>query len=222
MKTRPLVAGAAALSLLLGGCSAIKVSSSEDAASKPAQVGISDEKSTASPSPTGATIPEGMSETTVELGAECPVEVSLALGPDWADGSGYEGYRLFTTVSEALITVNCYEDDEGSAKKLVDKSRERMFSTSGSAKLSEASGSLDGGEYWVVHGKLAAEDMRAVDEEDSTIFGVVAGISVDGRLFKVAVDMLAQADDTQAQEQFRQMLPTVRLDGHELETPDLR
>src|SRR5699024_7120647 len=90
MKTGPLAAGAAALSLLLGGCSAIKVSSSEDAASKPAQVGISDEKSTASPSPTGVTIPEGMTETTVELGAECPVEVSLALGPDWADGSGYE------------------------------------------------------------------------------------------------------------------------------------
>src|SRR5699024_12577017 len=92
----------------------------------------------------------------------------------------YEGYRLFTTVSEALITVNCYEDDEGSAKKLVDKSRERMFSTSGSAKVSEASGSLDGGEYWVVHGKLAAEDMRAVDEEDSTIFGAVPGLTVDG------------------------------------------
>src|SRR5699024_10984974 len=184
MKTRPLVAGAAALSLLLGGCSAIKVSSSEDAASKPAQVGISDEKSTASPRPTGATIPAGMSETTVALGAECPVEASLAVGADWASGSGYAAYRRFPTAPTEYSTVNCYEHDEGSAKKLVDKSGERMFSSSGSAKLSDASGSLDGGEYWVVHGKLAAEDMRAVDEEDSTIFGVVAGISVDGRLFK--------------------------------------
>src|SRR5699024_5974111 len=136
-----------------------------DAASKPAQVGISDGKSTASPSPTGASIPEGMSETTVELGAECPVEVSLALGPGWVDGYGYEGYRLFTAASAAIITCNGYEDDEGSGKKLVDKARERMFSTSGSAKVSDASGSLDGGEYWVVHGKLAAEDMRAVDVE---------------------------------------------------------
>jgi len=222
MKTRPLVAGAAALSLLLGGCSAIRVTSSEDAASKPAQVGISDGQSTASSEPTGVTIPEGMTETTVELGAECPVEVSLALGPDWVDSSGYEGYRLFTSDSEALITVNCYEDDEASAKELVDKSRERMFSTSGSAKVSDASGSLDGGEYWVVHGRLSAEDLRAVDEEDSTIFGVVAGVSVDGRLFKIAVDMLAQADDVQAQEQFKQMLPTVRLDGQVLESPELR
>src|SRR5699024_1604080 len=97
MTTRPSVAGAAALRLLLGWCWALRVRRSEAAASKPAQVGISDEKSTASPSPTGVTIPEGMTETTVELGAECPVEVSLALGPDWADGSGYEGYRLFTT-----------------------------------------------------------------------------------------------------------------------------
>src|SRR5699024_11766075 len=95
-------------------------------------------------------------------------------------------YRLCYNDSETFKSDKCYNDNEVSAKKLVDKSRERMFITSGSAKLSEASGSLDGGEYWVVHGKLAAEDMRAVDEEDSTIFGVVAGISVDGRLFKVA------------------------------------
>ncbi|TGD33061.1 hypothetical protein EB835_00675 [Brevibacterium sp. S22] len=163
-----------------------------------------------------------MSETTVDLGDKCPIEVSLALGADWADGSGYDGYRLYTADSEAIITVNCFDDDDSSPQGLVDQARERMFSTSGSTLDSETTGSLSGGEYWVFHGTLAADDMRAVDQEDSVIFGTVAGLSADGRLFKISVDMLAQADDTEAQDQFRQMLPTVRLGDQVLKAPDLR
>lgn len=221
MMNRPLVAVTLALGLTLSGCSAFKVSSSEDAGSKPANVGIGDGQSP-SPTATGPTIPDGMSETTVDLGGQCPVEVSLALGADWADGSGYDGYRLYEAESGAIITVNCIADDESSPQDLVDKARERMFSTSGSSMTSEATGSLSGGEYWVFHGALAPDDMRAVDKEDSVMFGAVAGISVDGRLFKVSVDMLAQADDTEAQDQFRQMLPTVRFGDQVLKAPDLR
>ncbi len=221
MMNRPLVAVTLALGLVLTGCSAFRVSSSDDAGSKPANVGIGDGQSP-SPTATGPTIPDGMSETTVELGGQCPVEVSLALSADWADGSGYDGYRLYETDSGAIITVNCLDDDESTPQALVDKARERMFSTSGSSMGSESTGSLSGGEYWVFHGTLAPDDMRAVDKEDSVIFGAVAGISVEGRLFKVSVDMLAQADDTEAQDQFRQMLPTVRLDDQVLKAPDLR
>ncbi|WP_181275406.1 hypothetical protein [Brevibacterium oceani] len=222
MKKRLLLVGVVAVSLLLGGCSALRVSSSDEAGSKPAGVGISDSSESRSPSPTGPTVPQGMTETTVDLGSSCPVEVSLAIGADWSDGAGYDGYWLFETDTDAIVTVNCLDEDDESVQELMDKARERMFSTSGSTKISEASGSLDGGEYWTVYGTLAPEDMRAVENEASVMFGVVAGISVDGRLFKVSVDMLAPADDETADEEFRQMLPTVRLDGQELKAPDLR
>ena len=221
MMKRSLVAVALVLGLALSGCSAFRVSSSDEAGAKPANVGIGDGQSP-SPTETGPTVPDGMSETTVDLGGQCPVEVSLALSADWADGSGYDGYRLYESDSGAIITVNCLDDDESSPQALVDKARERMFSTSGSSLGSESTGSLSGGEYWSFHGTLAPDDMRAVDKEESVIFGVVAGVSVDGRLFKVSVDMLAQADDTEAQDQFRQMLPTVRLGDQLLTAPDLR
>ena len=221
MMKRSLVAVTLALGLTLSGCSAFRVSSSDEAGSKPANVGIGDGQSP-SPTATGPTIPHGMSETTVDLGGECPVEVSLALGADFADGSGYDGYRLYTAESGAIITVNCFQDDDSSPQDLVEKARERMFSTSGSSLGSETTGPVSGGEYWVFHGALAPDDMRAVDQEDSVIFGAVAGVSVDGRLFKVSVDMLAQADDTEAQVQFRQMLPTVRFGDQVLKAPDLR
>jgi hypothetical protein len=222
MKKRLLLVGTLAGSLLLSGCSALKITSADDSEAKPAHVGISESAAKPSPTETGPTIPAGMKETTVDLGASCPVDVRLAFGSDWSDGSGYDGYRLYTSESEAIVTVNCFDSDDDSAKELVDKERERMFDTSGSVKVSEASGSLDGGEYLTVYGTLASEDMRAVDDEESEFFGVVAGISVDGRLFKVSVDMLAQADDTKAIDEFTQMLPTVRLGGQDLKAPDLR
>lgn len=221
MTNRSLVAGTLILGLTLSGCSAFRVSSSDDAGTKPANVGISDERSP-SPTTTGPTIPDGMRETTVDLGSSCPVEVSLALSTDWTDGSGYDGYRLYTADSGAIITVNCFEDNEASAQALVDKARNSMFSTPGSSLGSESTGSLSGGEYWTFHGTLAPEDIRAVDHSDSVMFGIVAGVSVDGRLFKVSVDMLAQADDTEAQDQFRKMLPTVPLGDQVLTAPDLR
>ncbi|UVI37548.1 hypothetical protein [Brevibacterium spongiae] len=219
MKNSVIVTATVALAMMLSGCSALKVTSSEEAGSKPAQVGIDDGSSTASATPTQAQIPDGMAETPVELGDECPVDVSLAMGPEWMDESGYDGYRLFSSDTDAIITVNCFEDDESSAKDLIDKARERMFSTSGSTKVSDATGALEGGEYWTVHGRLSGDDMRAVNKQESVFFGVVAGVSVDGTLFKVSVDMLAPADDAKAAEEFRQMLPTVRLDDEELKAP---
>ena len=72
---RSLVAVVLALGLTLSGCSAFRVSSSDEAGSKPANVGIGDGQSP-SPTPTGPTIPEGMNETTVDLGGQCPVEVT--------------------------------------------------------------------------------------------------------------------------------------------------
>ncbi|SDS83780.1 hypothetical protein SAMN04489752_2647 [Brevibacterium siliguriense] len=218
---RSLAAAALVLGVTLSGCSAFRVSSSDEAGSKPASVGVGDGQSP-SPKATGPTIPNGMSETTVDLGGQCPVEVSLVLGADWADGSGYDGYRLYQAESGAIITFNCFDDDESSPQGVVEKARERMFSTSGSSLGGESTGSLSGGEYWVFHGTLAPDDMRAVDKEDSVIFGAVGGVSVDGRQFKVSVDMLAQADDTEAQDQFRQMLPTVRFGDQVLKAPDLR
>ena len=93
-----------------------------------------------------------------------------------------------------------------------------MFST----LTSLGSESTDHRQESIIPRTLAPDDMRAVDKEESVIFGVVAGVSVDGRLFKVSVDMLARADDTEAQDQFRQMLPTVRLGDQLLTAPDLR
>lgn len=222
MKNRSFVCALAALSLLLSGCSALTITSTEEGASKPARVGIDDGQSTDTPTSTEPQIPAGMTETDVYLGADCPVAVSLALSQDWTDETGYDGYQLFGSDTQALITVNCFDDDDDSVQELIDTAQERMFATSGSAMISEATGAIDGGQYWSFHGRLAADDMRAVDKQESVIFGVVAAVVVDGRLFKASVDMLAPADDTKTIEEFEQMLPTVQLNEQELRAPDLR
>jgi hypothetical protein len=222
MKNRSFVCALAALSLLLSGCSALSITSTEDGASKPARVGIDDGHSTDTPTAKGPQIPAGMTETDVDLGADCPVAVSLPLGPEWTGETGYDGYQLFGSDTQALITVNCFDEDDDSVQDLIDTAQERMFATSGSAMVSEATGFIDGGQYWSFQGRLAADDMRAVDKQESVMFGIVAGVSVDGRLFKVSVDMLAPADDVHAIDEFEQVLPTVQLDDQELNAPDPR
>ena len=85
-----------------------------------------------------------------------------------------------------------------------------MFSTSGS-HWAESTGSLR--EYWS-SGTLAPDDMRAVDKERSVIFGAVAGVSVDGRLFRSA-STCSQAM-TAISGSVPTDLPTVRFDDQEL------
>lgn len=221
MKRSILLAAPLALALLISGCSAVKISSTSESRSKPADVGISDGSDSPAPNQT-PTMPAGMNLTTVNLGSECPVEVSLALDEGWDDEASYDGYQLFASDTGAIITINCNADDESSPQALVEKAQERMFAEAGSAKISERVGQVEGGQYWVFHGSLASEDMRAVDHHESVIYGMVSGISRDGRLHKVSVDMLAQKSDTETQDEFAQILPTVRLGDEELATPDLR
>lgn len=191
MKRSILLAAPLALALLISGCSAVKISSTSESRSKPADVGISHGSDPPAPNQT-PTLPAGMNLTTVNLGSECPVEVSLALDEGWDDEASYDGYQLFSSDTGAIIMINCFADVESSAQALVEKAQERMFAEAGSAKISEKAGQVEGGQYWVFHGSLAAEDIRAVEHDESVIYGVVSGISEDGRLQKVSVDMLAQ------------------------------
>lgn len=222
MRRRHLLIGAVACSLLVSGCSALKISTA-DGDSGPGRIGISSGEQDPQPEEsTAAALPEGMEMVTADLGSECPIEMSLAMDSSWSDGAGFDGYQLFSKDSGAIITLNCNEDSDESPQAVIDSAKRQMFSESGSTNLGEKSGSLPGGQYWTFHGDLAAADLRAVDGEESVMYGVVGGISKDGRLYKVTVDMLAQASDTETDQAFAQMLPTVRIDDQELEAPDLR
>lgn len=221
MRRLTLLTAPLALSLLIAGCSAVKITSSSESQSKPVNVGISDGSASPDPSQT-PTVPAGMSEETIDLGSECPVTVSLALDEGWSDDGSYDGYQLFSTDTGAIITINCFADDESSAQDLVAKAQERMFSEKGSTKVSEKTGQLDGGQYWSFHGRLSADDLRAIDHTESVIYGVVGGIAKDGRLHKVTIDMLAQKSDTKTQDEFAQILPTVRFGAESVAAPDLR
>lgn len=222
MRRRHLLIGVIACSLLTSGCSALKISTA-DGDSGPGRIGISNGDQDPQPeASTAAALPEGMEMVTADLGSECPVEMSLAMDSSWSDGAGFDGYQIFSKDSGAIITINCNEDRDDSPQAVIDSAKRQMFSESGSTNLGDKSGALPGGQYWSFHGDLSAEDLRAVDSEESVMYGVVGGISKDGRLFKVTVDMLAQASDTDSDQLFAQMLPTVTIDGEKLESPDLR
>ena len=139
----------------------------------------------------------------------------------WDDSLGYDSYRLYSHEDGAIITVNCYEADDDSAESIVDKAQEQTLGESRSRVLEETSATLPGGEYWSFHGILAPQEVRAIDSTESVIFGVIAGIAVEGRLFKVSVEMVTKSSDTDTAGVFAQMLPSVRIAGQNLESPAL-
>ncbi|AOP53347.1 hypothetical protein [Brevibacterium aurantiacum] len=214
-----LLASVVVLGLFLSGCSALRISTAEGD-SKPIAVGI-DDGSEAQPSQDSETpaIPSGMSQVTADLGPECPIKVQLAMDGQWNDDLAYDSYQLYSRDNGAIITVNCYEAGDDTAQSVVASAQEQTFGESGSSILEEKTGTVTGGQYWTVHGLLAGQEVRAIDQTDSVLFGAVAGISDNGRLYKVSVEMVTLAGDETTAELFAQMLPTVRFADQGLDTP---
>ncbi|SDR71064.1 hypothetical protein SAMN04489751_0167 [Brevibacterium sandarakinum] len=209
------------LGLFVSGCSALRISSAEGD-SQPVSVGIDDgsaeETSRESDAPA---VPSRMTLVSVDLGQECPIKVELAMGGGWNDDLAYDSYQLYTRDNGAIITVNCYESDDETAHSIVATAQEQTFGESRSRVLDEQTGTVAGGEYWTVHGSLARQEVRAIDETDSVLFGAVAGISDNGRLYKVSVEMVTVASDQDTADLFAQMLPTVSFADQVLESPTL-
>lgn len=216
-----LLASVMVLGLSLSGCSALRVSTAEGD-SRPASVGINDgsEEETPQGSDTPA-IPAGMAEVAVDLGPECPIKVQLAMDGQWNGDLSYDSYQLYTRDDGAIITVNCNEAEGETAQSIIDTAQEQTFGESRSSILEEKTGTVTGGKYWTVHGELARQEIRAIDETESLLFGAIAGISDNGRLYKVSVEMVTVARDQATADLFAQMLPTVRFADQVLDSPAL-
>ena len=216
-----LLTGVLALGVCLSGCSALRVSTAEGD-SQPVSVGIDDGSQAETPrEPDDSVLPSGMTQVTVDLGPDCPIEVQLALGGGWNDDLAYDSYQLYSRDNGAIITVNCFEDDDETAQSIVDTAQEQTFGESRSSILEEKSGTVTGGVYWTFHGLLARQEIRAIDETESVLFGAVAGISDNGRLYKVSVEMVTVAGDQETADLYALMLPTVSFAGQVLESPAL-
>lgn len=216
-----LLASVMVLGLSLSGCSALRVST-EEGDSRPVSVGIDDgsEGETPQESDTPA-IPAGMTQVTVDLGPECPIKVQMAMDGEWNDDLAYDSYQLYSRDHGPIITVNCNEAGDETAQSIIETAQEQTFGESRSSILEEKSGTVTGGAYWTVHGLLAAQEIRAIDETKSVVYGAIAGISDNGRLYKVSVEMVTVSSDQATAELFAQMLPTVSFADQVLESPAL-
>lgn len=219
MTLRSLTTGLLALTVVLSGCSAMRVSTNEGD-SAPVKVGVGD-GSTSTPSAESGVgaIPPGMTEQTIDVGQSCPVPIAIAMDDEWSDSTGYDGYRLFERGPGALMTVNCYEDDDITPADVVKSAQDTTFDSAGSQMSSEETGQVTGGEYWTFTGTLGPDDMRSVESSESLIYGVAAGVQVEGRQFKVTLEMVVKSEDQATADVFATMLPTVRLADENLTPP---
>ncbi|MDN6135428.1 MAG: hypothetical protein L0J03_15175 [Brevibacterium sp.] len=216
-----LLAGVLVLGLSLSGCSALQISTDEGD-SRPVSVGIDDGSEAATEhEPDGPAIPSGMNQVTVDLGTDCPIKVQMAMDSEWNDDLAYDSYQLYSRDHGAIITVNCYEDGDETAQSIVETAQEQTFGESRSSILEEKSGTVTGGVSCTFHGLLAPQEIRAIDETKSVLYGAVAGIADNGRVYKVSVEMVTVASDQATADLYAQMLPTVSFAGQVLESPAL-
>lgn len=222
-KARTVVAGTALLSLLLSGCSVLQIRTAERD-SGPVRVAVQEEAGknpTTAPADDG--VPEGMSTTSVSLGAECPVEVSLAMADGWSQGSGTESFHGFTrgtsVADRDVVMISCTQSYDASPRSVVETKKKFAFSEQGSTVASQRTGTLGAGYFWSFQGRLGPSEIMAIDKQPTTVYGTRIGYKADGRLVEIGIEMRALESDTEAAEEFEKMLPTVSVDGEKIPAP---
>lgn len=227
--TRPVVrtvtAVSAAASLLLSGCAVLQVRTAERD-SGPLAVGVQEEPGEPTEEPTGPTVPEGMEMKSHNLGAECPVNVSFAIGPDWFDGSSSPAFIVYSrgtslTDSDTII-ISCNEAFDDSPKAVVDGKKQYQFSEQGSTVNAERTGSIASGYFWTYQAVLGEDEIFAINQEPTVMYGATLGYQTNGRLVNISVEMRALQTDEAAAEDFKKMLPTLTVDGEPVPSPTFK
>lgn len=215
MTPRRLLGGMLIACLLTSGCSALRVSTSEQD-SGPVAVGVGD----GSPETANAdAIPEGWQDVEAALGDECPIAIEFAADPRWIDAGGVSGYQVYANGEERLISINCYAWGGDGPESVTDEAMNVILTDPGSRVVTEKVGEMPGGVYWSVQGELGASSVRSIGGTESVFYGAVAGLRDEGRLYRVSVEMAAKKDDAEAAAVYALMLPTVRFAGNPVTPP---
>lgn len=222
-KVRTVAAGAALLGLALSGCSALQVRTAERD-SGPVHVAVQEKAGdTPTTAPPDDGTPDGMKEVSVSLGAECPVDVSLAMTDDWSKGAPTDEFHSFTrgtsTTNNDVVLITCSQGYDESPQSVVDAKKKYTFSEKGSSVISQRTGSLAAGSYWSFQGVLGPSEIFAINQEPTVMYGARIGYKTNGRLVDIGVEMRALESDTEAAEEFETMLPTVTIDDEKVPAP---
>lgn len=226
LSIRALAAGTIVLGIGLSGCSALQIHTAEKD-SAPVRVAVQDHPGTEpSADPTEDGVPEGMTMETVNLGATCPVELGFALGGDWTAGSSSEQFHAYsrgTSVTESdMIIVTCNEAYDDSAQAVVDAKKNYAFSEKDSQVQAERMGTITAGTFWSYQGVLGPTEILAIGQKPTVAYGTQLGYTVNGRLVNISIEMRSLETNTAAAEDFKQMLPTLEIEGERVPSPQFK
>lgn len=227
--SRARIVGASALILgmVLSGCSALQIRT-EKSGSGPMDIAVKDHAGgEPTPQETGEAIPAGMTEKVLSFGNECPVTVSLAIGEDWFEGSSSEGDlqgfdRGRSATDMDSVNVSCIPAYDNTAQAVVDAKKKYTFTQQGSTIKAEHTGTINAGAYWTYQGIFGSGESFAVNGKPTWVYGARAGYQAEGRMLEIGVQMLAFETDTETSEEYKKMLPTVKINGEKLVPPTFK
>lgn len=224
-RTRGLIASLSVGALVLSGCSVLQIRTT-DTSSRPLTVAVKDEPGDAPTPEPEATLPEGMEEVSLNLGTTCPVTVRFAMGAGWTKNSSNDAFIVFSrgnSIAEGdVIIVSCSDAFDDTAEDVVSSKKKYAFSKPESGVLAERIGDFGAGYYWTFQGDLGPSEIFAIGQKPTAMFGADMGYNVNGRLVAIDVEMRALKTNAMAIGEFKEMLPTVSVDGAKVATPTFK
>lgn len=218
-------AAASAGILLLSACGVVGIRTSNEAGG-PVGVGVQE---TAGPSPTPTEtedpVPEGVTVTGVDFGADCPVDMKVGLPDGWTfvstPGQYQSAFDSAATTSGPLVSVTCREPySTGSASEIIGSAEEYAFNEPGTSVVAERKGQFGNGYYWSYQADLDPAEIFAVESKQSTYYGAEIAYSIQGKIYQVSYGAVAASDDTETVEALGAAASVIELEGIPLTMPE--
>ena len=216
-----LAAGAA---VLLAGCGALQVRTSEEGSGA---MGVRVAE-TAGPEPTptetGPAIPDGYTLTHVPFQGGCAVPIQVVLPDSFSVNASSESYVAFTAQTPALdqpsIEVYCTSDAYAeSAVDHIETSRNYSYTETGTTRLAERKGQLGNGYFWSYQIDLSPQEIFA-GQVQTMMYGALVGYTAEGRLYSIRYSASTRTDDADGRELLAPAAEFVEVDGHFVPMPD--
>lgn len=221
------LAGASAL-VVLAGCGAMQVRTSDTAAG-PLGVTISETRGSSgggpTPTATRPPLPEGTSLHQFDI-EECPIEMSMPV-PQFLEplGADMGGSMFFTTENydeqDARINVECRLEEQSQPGSVIEYEREYLTQIEEMEIYGERRGSVGGVLYWAYGAETNGEEIIAVDGPADEL-GIIAVVQEGSRYYEARFRLKASIDQPERVAVMREAFKQIEINGVRFDLPEYR
>lgn len=215
---------AAGAAVLLAGCGAFQVRTSEEGGGAMGVRVAQTAGPTPTPTETGPAIADGYKLVDVPFTDECGVPMRVAIPEEFSVGSSAGDYATFiggtTALDAPTIAIYCSDSVfSETAAEHIEATRNYAYKETGTTKISERKGQFGNGYFWSYQVDMSPREIFAGTAQ-TMLYGADIAYTADGRLFTLKYAATAPTDDVEGQQLLQPAADFVEVDGRFVPMPD--